>query len=240
MKWFFIGKKSLQYYKGLLIKADRGLHEQIAERVLAEVPAGGRILDLGAGEGALSARLADLGYAVTAADKDAESFRCTQSAFSRINFDSAEEIEHFVQKHEGVFDAVLGIEVIEHVQDQWQYVRQLMRMARPGGLILVTTPNTTSWLSRVLFLLTGRFHQFADGDLSYGHISPISPWELELILRESGAADISLVPAGTLPPLYLTGVNKLSLLSLLMVLLRPLMRGIADGWCIMATARRLK
>lgn len=236
----FIGRKQPQYYNGLLIKADLGLHEQIAAKIKTEVPPGGKILDLGAGEGALSARLSDLGFQVTAADKDQENFKCTQANFSRINFDSPEEIAQFVAQHEGEFDAVLGIEVIEHVQDQWQYVRQLMRMAKKGGLVLITTPNTASWISRLLFFFTGRFHQFADDDLSYGHISPISPWELALILRELGANKVSISPAGTLPPIYITGLNKLTILNLLILPIRLVMSGILDGWCVMATARKAK
>lgn len=234
----FFGKKKAQYYKGLLIKADYGLHEQIAEKIQAEVAIGSKILDLGAGEGALSSRLSDLGYEVTSADKNSEDFKCKKSKFSCINFDSSEEISRFVADHEGKFDAVLGVEVIEHVQDQWQYVRQLMKMAKADGLVLITTPNTSSWLSRAQFFFTGRFHQFADADLSYGHINPLSPWELSLILRESGATDVSISPCGTLPPIYLTGFNKLSLLNLMILPIRPLMRGLLDGWCVMATARK--
>lgn len=237
MKYFF-GQKSLKFYKGMLIKADLGLHDQIAERIQIEVVKGARILDLGAGEGALSSRLSDLGYEVTAADKDSKNFKCNQSKFSCINFDSSEEISHFVSEHEGEFDAVLGVEVIEHVQDQWQYVRQLLKMTKPGGLVLITTPNTTSWLSRAQFFFTGRFHQFGDADLSYGHINPVSPWELSLILRESGATDVSISPCGTLPPIYLTGFNKLSLLNITILPIRPLMSGFLDGWCVMATARK--
>lgn len=238
MRKFFFGKKRPQYYKGLVIKADLGLHDQIAHKIQAEIPAGGKILDFGAGEGALSARLADLGYKVVAADKDEKGFKCAQAVFSHVDFDSPDEIDRFVARYEGQFDAVLGVEVIEHVQDQWRYVRQLLRMSKPGGLILITTPNITSWVSRLLFFFTGRFNQFGDDDLSYGHISPISPWELELILNRSGAVDVNIVPAGTLPPVYITRLNKLAILNVLVLPVRIFMTGILDGWCIMATARR--
>lgn len=234
----FIGRKRSEYYKGLLIKADLGLHDQIASKVVASIPKGARILDLGAGEGALSARLCDLGYKVVAADKDQESFKCADAQFARIDFDSPEDINLFVLRHVDTFDVVLGVEVIEHVRDQWQYVNQLIKMAKPGALILITTPNTGSWLSRVLFLFTGRFHQFGDGDLSYGHINPISPWELELVLRESGAENIEIVAAGTLPPVYISGINRLLPINAFALLLRPLMRGLLDGWCVMVTARK--
>jgi cyclopropane fatty-acyl-phospholipid synthase-like methyltransferase len=233
----FFGKKKPQYYNNLLIKADLGLHDQIAKKIQTELEPNATILDLGAGEGALSSRLSDLGFKVIAADKDKDNFKCKKSDFFQINFDNPEELALFVKQHENHFDAVLGIEVIEHVQDQWQYVRQLMNMAKSGGLILITTPNTTSWLSRVMFFLTGRFHQFSDGDLSYGHISPISAWELNLILKELNAKEIKISPAGTLPAIYLSGL-KLSFLSFFMLPLRFLMKGIVDGWCIMATARK--
>ena len=236
----FIGRKSLQYYNGLLIKADLGLHEQIAEKIQTEVLPGGKILDWGAGEGALTARLSDLGFQVTAADKDQENFKCRQAKFTKVNFDSLDELNDFVEKHEGEFDAVLGIEVIEHVQDQWQYVRQLMMMAKQDGLVIITTPNTTSWISRLIFFFTGRFHQFGNGDLCYGHINPITPWELELILLESGASKINILSAGTLPPIYITGINKLSILNLFILPIRVLMKGVLDGWCVMATARKSK
>lgn len=234
---FYIGKKKPQHYNNLLIKADLGLHDQIATELLGTLPKNAKILDLGAGEGALSERLADLGFHVTAADKDEENFKSTKASFTKINFDSLEDIQVFTEKHQNEFDAVLGIEVIEHVQDQWQYVRQLMQMVKKDGLILITTPNTASWLSRVLFLLSGRFHQFSDADLSYGHINPISEWELNLILKETGATDIKTTPAGTLPALYLSNF-KTSLLSFLMLPLRPFMKGIIDGWCIMAVAKK--
>ena len=86
-------------------------------------------------------------------------------------------------------------------------------MTKPGGLILITTPNTTSWLSRLIFLISGRFHQFSDGDLSYGHISPITPWELNMIMSDSGVDNITVAPAGTLPPIYITGLNKLLIIN---------------------------
>lgn len=234
----YLGRKPLDYYKGLLIKADLGLHEQIADVLGSKLKSGATILDFGAGEGALSLRLLDQGFQVTAADMDLDNFKCHEVPFVQINFDVPSQVAAFVAEHENAFDAVIGVEVIEHVQDQWSYVRQLMAMVRPGGLVLISTPNTTSWISRFLFLLTGQFHQFSDADLSYGHISPITPWELDLVLRTAGGSEIEVRPAGTLPPIYLSGVNRLSLYSLMSLPLRLFMRGCVDGWCVIATARK--
>ncbi len=232
----FFGEKPLQYYKGLLIKADLGLHDQIADEIRKKIPEGGEILDFGAGEGALSERLYDMGYKITSADKDVENFKSKNCKFLPINFDHPDEVDIFVKDNANKFDVVLGIEVIEHVQDQWKYVRQLINMAKPGGMILITTPNTSSWISRITFLLSGRFHQFSDADLSYGHINPISPWEMDLIMKNTGAESVDIRSAGTLPPIYITRSPKLLLMNVFALLLRPFSSGFLDGWCIMAIA----
>lgn len=238
MRRFFFGKKKPEFYKGLLIKADRGLHEQIAKKIAEQIPIGSKILDLGAGEGALTSRLLDMGYYIVAADMNQEEFKCTEAEFHQINFDVKEDIERFVADNLESFDAVLGIEVIEHVENQWEYVRQLKKMLKPNGLMIITTPNTTSWLSRMKFLLTGRFHQFSDKDLDYGHISPITPWELGLILKQECLSQISIEPAGTLPAIYITGLNRETLLSLMIFPIRPVLKGLIDGWCVLAIGRK--
>jgi SAM-dependent methyltransferase len=237
-KKVFVGRKSIQYYKGMMIKADLDLHAQIADLLQKELPAGATILDYGAGEGALSARLKDNGFCVTAADIDLESFKCPEIPFTRVDFDLPAEVDAYVSAHENVYDAVIGVEVIEHVQDQWKYARQLMTMVKPGGLVLVSTPNTTSWLSRAIFFRTGHFHQFADSDLEYGHISPVTSWELGLILKSAGGTEIEVRPAGTLPPVFLSGFNRMSLMNLMILPFRMFMRGNLDGWSVIATARK--
>jgi 2-polyprenyl-3-methyl-5-hydroxy-6-metoxy-1,4-benzoquinol methylase len=236
-RFFMFGGKKLDYYKGILIKADMGLHEQIAGKVQELLPHG-RILDLGAGVGALSQRLIDLGYEVVAADMEAADFACKQAKFHTVNFDKADEVRAFAETYRESFDMVLGIEVIEHVENPWEYVRLLKSMLKPGGHLMVTTPNTTSWLSRLQFLFTGRFHQFADEDLSYGHIAPVSSWELSLILKSENFQQVQVTCAGTLPKIWLVRSKKVLFFNMLSWLLRPFLRGAVDGWCIMAVAKK--
>lgn len=234
----FFGRKRVEYYKDLVINADLGLHEQIAVQLARYLPDGGSVLDFGAGHGALSARLFDMGYDVTAADTNLDVFKAAgQVKFEQLNFDRVDEVERFVTFHRESFDVVCGIEVIEHLEDPWHYVRNLKSMLKPGGIMILTTPNVTSWLSRLIFLFRGRFHQFADVDLDYGHIAPISAFELDLILKREGMQRMEMFPAGTLPPLYFSSL-RMTLISLVALLLRPFQSGILDGWCLMVVARK--
>lgn len=234
----FLGKKKPQFYNGLRMMCDLGLHEQVCDKLVSELPKGSSILDFGAGQGALSDRLVDAGFNVTSVDIDEENFKTDKATFVKVNFDSNESIQNFVSLNTNRFDAVIGIEVIEHVEDQWNYVRQLIKVTKPGGLILVTTPNITSWLSRSIFFFTGKFHQFNDADLSYGHISPITEWELILNFKYANAQSIKTFSAGTLPTLYLTGFNKFTIFNILLLPIRLFMKGRLNGWCIMLTARK--
>ena len=149
-----IGTKKNAYYKGILVKADASLHDDVAT-ILQNKISKGKILDLGAGEGALSQRLTDLGYEVLSADMNKEDFKASNT-FHQINFNNQNEINKFAADNSNVFDAVLGVEVIEHVENPWEYVRLLKSMLKTDGFIIITTPNISSWLSRLNFLFKGQ------------------------------------------------------------------------------------
>jgi cyclopropane fatty-acyl-phospholipid synthase-like methyltransferase len=237
-KYVLVGKKKFEYYKGLLVRADTGLHDQIAAIVKKKLPNGGRIIDFGCGQGALSLRLHDMGYEMLAVDIDPEDFKCKEVPFEQLNFNNKSEIEGFLEKYENNFDLVLGVEVIEHVENPWEYVRTLKTLAKKGGYILVSTPNTTSWLSRLLFLFTGKFHRFIEDSLSYGHISPITSYHLGVILRYEHFDDVTIQPGGLLPPFWLIADKKIMFFNLLNLFFYPFMRSIKKGWCIIATGRK--
>ncbi len=228
--------KPVEHYKGLRINADTGLHGQIADLIQLHQPSGAGVLDFGAGPGALSERLKDLGYEVHSVDVDEAGFGGT-TAFEKLDFNDAQAVEAFIKRNEESFDIVLGIEVIEHVENPWNYVRDIARMIRPGGC-LVLSPNITSWYSRVRFLLHGRFHQFEDGDREYGHINPIAEDELHLILEGCGLEVLEIAPGGWLPRLWLSWRLGTLLKNLFGFVLSFVMKGTWRGWCLIAVARK--
>ncbi|MCB2262720.1 MAG: class I SAM-dependent methyltransferase [Candidatus Thiosymbion ectosymbiont of Robbea hypermnestra] len=235
----YIGKKRPEYYDGLLMRADTGLHEQIAQSIESKIRKGGSIIDMGAGQGALSARLHDMGYKVTAVDTNDHDYVLAgrDITYIHVNFDEEKELEGFIADNEATFDMVCGVEVIEHVENPWAYVRGLIRLAKKGGFVLITTPNTNSWLSRLHFLMTGKFLCFEEQNLAYGHINPLANFELHLIMTGSGLENVELYPAGTLPPLYLSS-PRMVIRSFVCLLLRPFQKGMLDGWCVIAVGKK--
>lgn len=237
-KLIYFGKKKLEYYNNILIKADLGLHDQIFSIISKSLPKGSRVLDVGAGEGALSQRLVDHGYEVYSLDTDAKSFQCQEAHFTQIDFDSENDFENYIDKHNNFFDCAICVEVIEHVENQWDLSRSIQKMLKPGGEVIFSTPNITSWYSRLYFLFKGKFHQFDLEDLSYGHIAPISKFHLQVIFEKTKWKDIQILEGGTLPPVWLEGSFSLFLLNLFALLLRPLQRGVLNGWCLILHAKK--
>lgn len=162
-------------YRGIPMLCAEGLHEAVLARLERLVPRGARVLDAGCGQGALSQRLADHGYAVEACDL-LDHFKPKGIPFHRVGASES-----------GLgadFDAVLAIELVEHTASPFQLLAEYARRLRPGGLLVVSTPHVDSDFSRLWFLLKGRHWYFEDRHVREdGHISPIHEFQL----REAAA-----------------------------------------------------
>lgn len=117
-----------------------------------ERPAGGlrplsglNILDVGCGGGLVSEPLARLGGKVTGIDPTRDSIAVARKHAEgqglTIDYRTA-SVEELAAAGEQ-FDAVVCMEVIEHVPDQPAFVRSLGQLVRPGGAIVMSTLNRT-------------------------------------------------------------------------------------------------
>lgn len=110
-------------------------------RLLTEVvPRGARVLDIAAGQGNFSLTLAEMGYAVTWNDLREDLAGYTRLKYERGNLQFAPG-NAFELSFSQPFDAVLITEIIEHVAHPDQFLAQTARLVRPGGRIVMTTPN---------------------------------------------------------------------------------------------------
>jgi SAM-dependent methyltransferase len=162
-----------------------------------------RVADVGAGNGYFSAALGDVlrrrgldpGEHIAACDMVPAEYRYAPVRCAPIAADGR------LPFADDAFDAVVSIEVVEHVENQFAFLRELARIAKPGATVVVTTPNTLNANSRVRTLLQG-FPLLFDplplgGDdvrhLS-GHIHPIGPYFLTLAALRAGLIEPSFHP----------------------------------------------
>src|SRR5262245_51774390 len=122
----------------------------VSEAWSAERATGKRLLDLGAGHGVTSKVLAKQGFRVVATD-----FGLSHPMSNGIARVGGVDLNRFLPFRRASFDAVDLVEVIEHIENQAQLVREMSRVLKPGGVLLLSTPNVLNVMSRVRFLFTG-------------------------------------------------------------------------------------
>jgi len=110
-------------------------------RLLKEVvPLGSRILDLAAAQGNFSIALAEMGYEVTWNDLrvDLANYVRLKHERGKIHFAPGNAFE---LSFPAPFDTVLITEIIEHVAHPDDFLVKVAQLVRPGGYIVMTTPN---------------------------------------------------------------------------------------------------
>ena len=103
------------------------------------------------GTAALTLALRERGFDATGADIDPEAAIALGSNFVKANLDGA------LPWPDQTFDLVISTEGIEHLENHYSFLREVNRVLKPGGTLIVTTPNITALRSRVRFLGSGFF-----------------------------------------------------------------------------------
>ena len=103
------------------------------------------IIDIGSGGGLISEPLAKLGAQVTGIDASAVSVEVAKRHAQKHGVEvtyrhmlSSEVVKEGLQ-----YDVVINAEVVEHVPDQQQLIRECASLVKPGGLLILATLNRT-------------------------------------------------------------------------------------------------
>jgi len=105
------------------------------------------LLDLGCGSGEMSARLAELGHRVIGIDISENALhKYNQRGYAGIKGDLEGAIPFVPQK----FDLLWCSEVIEHLIHPEKFLAECLRLLKPGGQLLLSTPNSGHYVYRTL------------------------------------------------------------------------------------------
>lgn len=133
------------------------IHEKVKQLLVGLGPAAGKkALDAPLGPGAMALHLHLLGYDVSGADIDLEQSRNLPSPIVRAQCN----LNGPLPFSDGSFDLITSLEGIEHVENHFHLLRELGRVMKPGGQLIISTPNICSLEERLNFLVRGASYRF--------------------------------------------------------------------------------
>jgi SAM-dependent methyltransferase len=155
------------------------LHAAMLRRLeplfLRHIPRGGRVLDAGCGRSLFTEIRPEWPFTIVAADVDRDLIASRRDAHPRVRWLVGEACP--LPFRTASFDALFAGELIEHLPDARPAVAEFARVLRPGGTLILTTPNRE------------RLANWVDGSerpYSPDHLSELSYGEVEELLRSEG------------------------------------------------------
>jgi methionine biosynthesis protein MetW len=173
--------------------------QQVYEALDRQISSGSRCLDIGCGDGralgpwaiAHQVRYVGVDIARSAVDRTrARGFEAQLVEDSgRLPFP------------DGSFDAAVSLEVIEHLFQPEATIREALRVVKPGGVIVVTTPNVAYWRRRLDLALLGRWNPFGyslavQEPWNDPHIRFYNPGVLGRFLTKVGCEQVNVLGQG--------------------------------------------
>ncbi|MBW2251247.1 MAG: class I SAM-dependent methyltransferase [Deltaproteobacteria bacterium] len=158
------------------------VHEKVLE--ITAALSKGRVLDIPCGQGALAEKLRKQDFEIFCGDYDSENYRIKGGNFIRL------DLNFNLPYKDETFDCVTSVEGIEHIENPHLLIREIGRILKTGGHLVITTPNIMNIKSRLYFLLRSYFTDFKhfsqtgnQSELLGLHINPIPFGELNYILN---------------------------------------------------------
>jgi SAM-dependent methyltransferase len=169
---------------------------------LLENPSGKTSLDIGADNGVISYLLRQRGGRWYSADLDAG----TVASIRDLVHDDVFQLNGGASPFpDDTFDQIVIIDFLEHIPDDVGFVRELQRILKPGGVLIVNVPHL-----KPRSLLNRLRHRIGLTDEWHGHLRPgYSLSDLRRLLEPAFTIERAVTYSGTFSELVDTGMNGL-------------------------------
>lgn len=178
-------------------------------RMLRGLRPGDRLLDLGCGNGSLAATLAGLGCAIYGIDSSPSAIHHARlQGIPNSHFAVGDGTADLKRTFNGIrFEAVISVEVLEHVYAPRELCSDVYDLLSPGGVFLVTTPYH-GYLKNIAIAALGQCDNHYNPLWDGGHIKFWSKKTLSGLLSEAGFTGLAFTGAGRLPFLWKSMVMR--------------------------------
>jgi len=140
-------------------------------------------LDVGCGAGLLAEPLARMGAKVTGLDASPDLIAVARE-HSKASGLQVDYVVDELSQLQGSFDLITCMEVVEHVADPAAFIRALAERLAPKGLLIMSTPNATSWSRLLLITVAEGVGQIPKGTHEFGKF--IGPERMTALLGYAG------------------------------------------------------
>lgn len=156
------------------------------------------VLDLGCGSGWFSAALDRCGFAVTGVDNSEPSLRLAEQHHPHLRFHRLDVMQPLDVAFARCFDAVVAVDVIDHMLLPRKLIEAALAALKPGGLLIVTS-NFHGYSKNLALALAGRFDSRWNPLLDHGKVKFFSRATLTSLLSEFELRDLHFETAGRIP-----------------------------------------
>ena len=179
----------------------RDVHSHLARPIISRLDRhhARTVLDLGCGNGWFTAALANCGFDASGVDSSRSGIEIARRENPEMTFLLHDLSQPAAPEWLGRFDAVVAIDLIDHLEQPRRAIDSALLALKPGGLLIVSVPHH-GYAKNIGLALAGRFDARWQSLSDHGRLRFYSRRTLTALMGEFDLHDMEIEAAGRLPP----------------------------------------
>lgn len=172
-------------HKEMQFKKGEGYYKNQGDDLIKLIPKGAkRVLDIGCGRGLIGKRLKEIGKVeVVGIEVNPAAAEEAKKNLDRVYCVDIEAVKPALDK--GYFDCIIFGDVLEHLVNPWQAVKDMKAFLAPDGYVIISLPNIGHW-PVIRGLLSGNWEYKGEGTLDITHLRFFTLSSARKMLEDTG------------------------------------------------------